>query len=278
MEEIISTNTASIPAEAVKTFCQGLNRKGKPCKKETGSGEKYCYYHSSGPRKRWKALTRNQSMRLIFGSFFGVAMSLVAIYWHFYPLEHLAQNIDRSLRVSSTDNRQQQFYPGRCRSNVPEATQNIQWTWLLDGANFGCMSNAFESWTTIDFAPEATEAVVIQSDGREPIFGRGIHMLISWYSSRSDGAVKWVVSTACPNFSESISPIKYHDLPAIVEAPDSVDRRKASEINFQYPNECDGLDSILIKVARHGAEKEDTLKATARITLAWVDFEQGFLR
>jgi hypothetical protein len=45
------------------------------------------------------------------------------------------------------------FKPGNCISGVPEVTREIQWTWFLKGPRFGCASNEYKSWATIDFDP-----------------------------------------------------------------------------------------------------------------------------
>jgi hypothetical protein len=66
-----------------KSVCRGSKRNGEPCTREVAAGEKYCWQHARGIGRKWKSLTRNQSVIFVL-AIAGLLLTLPGIYWHYY--------------------------------------------------------------------------------------------------------------------------------------------------------------------------------------------------
>ncbi len=154
----------------------------------------------------------------------------------------------------------EQFTVGACTGGVPELSRQIQWTWFLYGARFGCTSNEYKSEGTLDFEAGVNEEADSHVDN--PSAGT-VWVRIGWYSPANGGKTKWVLSTACTPTSPLTSPT-FKDVLTIVDSPG------LSHGSFQL-DRCDWPDPLYFKLGRRGADKEDTLRATAHVQSLFLD-------
>lgn len=156
-----------------------------------------------------------------------------------------------------------QFTTGRCREGVPEITKDIQWTWVLRGAHFGCLSNDFNSEGTLDFdhnvlAMAATHATIPTG------FANGtVDLALYWYGWSVKGHVKWIISAAC------VSPpdldFTLRDVLTILDSPGSdTGHVRVSTGGFSLAG-CKPWDVLIIQLSRRGDDKEDTSLAKAQV-------------
>jgi len=157
------------------------------------------------------------------------------------------------------------FTPGACRAGIPEVSQRIQWTWLLAGARFGCVSNEYKSRATIDFEPGVYETVSTHIEVPFiPIPTKTVRVRIEWFGQRTDGKVKWVLSTACMGHDAQLN-FTFRDALTLLDSPEE-DTAKSSEGTLQLDPQCTWPDGVLIRLARRGNDKDDTMPATAHVT------------
>jgi class 3 adenylate cyclase len=163
-----------------------------------------------------------------------------------------------------TDGLSDQFRAGRCTAGVPDISGKIQWTWVLRGARFACVSNISDSRAIIDF--DAGVFAIADTHTTIPIGIKGetVEATVIWYSPRGDGSVKWVISTACVPSGEINFTMR--DALTIIDSPGSdLTHEHVSAGNFAL-SDCKPLDILAVGLSRHGDEKEDTLRAVAHVT------------
>jgi hypothetical protein len=153
------------------------------------------------------------------------------------------------------------FTAGKCQSGKPEAGQEVQWTWYLEGAHFECKSNELDSDATIAFEQRAYQSVAIHAGTT----ANPIHARIEWYSERADGRVKWELSAECANPGVLTHP-DYNEVVAIEDPPVAEAGIKTSDIVMHSVVPCFFPDYLSLRLARRGDDKDDTLGATAYLT------------
>jgi hypothetical protein len=188
-----------------------------------------------------------------------LAVLIPGIWWLYgYVPQEVPMDMEKTHKINNTMGFHDQFTPGECHSNVPEVSQQKQWTWFLNGARFGCLSNAYESEGTIDFEPKADETV--DTHTMFPVIAPTTPVIvqIDWRSTRNDGNVKWVLSTACGRSGDLNFVFK--------EVLTIISPRDGSTGEFQPDPLCAYSDALYIRLTRRGSDKDDTLSSTARLT------------
>ena|ERR1019366_2941073 len=62
--------------------CQFKKGNGSFCKRSVGANEAFCWQHSSGLMRKWRSLTRNQSIIFVVGVL-ALAVGLPSAYWSY---------------------------------------------------------------------------------------------------------------------------------------------------------------------------------------------------
>jgi len=160
---------------------------------------------------------------------------------------------------------------GDCQGGIPEASRKIQWTWFLSGSHFDCESNEYKSRATIRF--ESGSLGSVDTHAEDLLYhGEPVHATISWYTTRGDGNVKWVLSAACAD-SRVLQSLDYKDVLSVLDSPEKTGVRfqKTSAGSFQVGGDCSFSSGVFLRLARHGNEKEDTLQAAVYVTELQID-------
>jgi hypothetical protein len=73
----------SAALQASPPSCVAVTSKGTVCRRRVSDGEKRCWQHARGLKRKWQSLTRNQSILFLFAAIgvFGVPITVLA--WAF---------------------------------------------------------------------------------------------------------------------------------------------------------------------------------------------------
>src|SRR6266849_5356330 len=81
--------------------CQFKKGDGSFCKRSVGANEAFCWQHSSGLTRKWRSLTRNQSIVFVMGVL-ALVVGLPGAYWSYRGSRKSQPNTPSTSVVQST--------------------------------------------------------------------------------------------------------------------------------------------------------------------------------